>query len=173
MNRIRGYTLIEVVLAVLVVAISVSATLVVMNKMVGYTAVRGYTMDKVNAVAITQYVLDEIRDRRFPPTSTMGRLDGTAFSGTIRLPNDTTGTLYAYTSNSSNGTEYNYTTTIRAYDPAASESRSDVTTDEYDGSSRVDSMLAQRSLLEIKVEVYRGNQLIMRTVTYKTRNGYY
>ncbi|MDO9574570.1 MAG: type II secretion system protein [Candidatus Contubernalis sp.] len=148
MNK-KGFTLIEVVLAIVVITIAVSATLVVLSKMMGYTANRGQAVDISNAITVSQIAIDRVRDQWFPPTSQIGNLSEVTNADTII-----------------SGIHYTYTTEIRASDntnPAA----------EYPDATYGDSMLSYRNLLKVTVMVSKNGKQILKTVTYKTRNGYY
>ncbi len=158
----EGYTLIEVVLAIMVVAVSVASTLLIMSRLMSYTATSGTAFDIANAVAVSQMVVDKVRDQRFPPTGDYGDIttaDNT-LNGSITI----------------SGTTYQYVTKITASDPLVPEKESEIEsgtfTESYDSASG-DSMLAFRNLLKVRVWVYKGGRLILQTVTYKTRNGYY
>ena len=156
MNK-KGFTLIEVVLAVVVIAVAVSATLVVMAKMMSYTANRGQAVDISNAVTISQTAIDNVRDERFPPTGTGGDLSGTP---------DTSITISNIT--------YTYRTNILASENPGTGSESTIADTEYKkDTTQTDSMLGYRNLLKITVTVFKAGRTILKTVTYKTRNGYY
>ncbi|MFH0795753.1 MAG: prepilin-type N-terminal cleavage/methylation domain-containing protein [Candidatus Omnitrophota bacterium] len=164
-DRRQGYTLIEVVFAVVVTTIAVAATLVIMSKMTAYTGSRGDAFDIANAVMVSQYAMDKVRDQRFPPTSYYGDLTNSTNSGSLTLSNTT----------------YTYDTKIWGYDPSITTdgvpNRSIVgtvtgTTEYYD-STNADSMLGYRNLFQITVTVKKGSRSILQTMTYKTRNGYY
>ena len=144
----KGFTLIEVVLAVVVVAITVSGTLVIMAKMMSYTANRGQAVDISNAITISQMAIDRVRDQKFPPTGSSGSLQNiTDFPITI------------------SNVAYTYSTNIVASDSA-------ITTAMYDGTNG-DSMLGYRNLLKVTVTVFKNGRPLLKKVTYKTRNGYY
>jgi prepilin-type N-terminal cleavage/methylation domain-containing protein len=154
----RGFTLIEVVLAVVVLTVAVAATLVIMSKMMGYTVGKGQAVDISNAVTISQMVIDGIRDQRFPPTGgTYGTLATTSRNWTI------------------SGTTYTDSTVIEAFDGGSGTSQIGTLTGttEYYDSTNGDSMLGYRNLLKVTVTVSRAGRPIFKTVTYKTRNGYY
>lgn len=146
----RGYTLIEVILAILVIAIAVSSTLVVMSKMMNYTIKRGQAVDICNAVTISQMAIDRVRDQRFPPTGIMGDL----------TTNDTNITLL--------NTVYTCNTRIEAFDGVFD------TTTQYDIGTNTDALSDySRNLLKVTVTVSKNGKPFLVTVTYKTRNGYY
>ncbi|MFH2068666.1 MAG: prepilin-type N-terminal cleavage/methylation domain-containing protein [Candidatus Omnitrophota bacterium] len=144
-----GFTLIEVVLAVVVVAIAVSATLVVLSKMMGYTVNRGRAVDISNAVTISQMAIDQVRDQKFPPTGSSGTL------GTI---SDSSITISSVT--------YTYSTDIVAFDG------NPILAAEYN-IPNVDEMPGDHNLLKVTVTVSKNGRPLLKTVTYKTRNGYY
>jgi prepilin-type N-terminal cleavage/methylation domain-containing protein len=155
-DRRTGFTLIEVVLAIVVITIAVSATLVVMAKMMNYTANRGQAVDISNAVTISQMVIDRVRDQQFPPTGTSGNLSGTS---------DTSITISNIT--------YTYKTEIVASDNAGSDSPINTISEYPATATGSDSMLGYRNLLKVTVTVFKAGKAILKTVTYKTRNGYY
>ncbi|MFA5393054.1 MAG: type II secretion system protein [Candidatus Ratteibacteria bacterium] len=149
-DKRAGYTLIEAVLAVVVITIAVAATLVIMAKMMGYTANKGQAVDISNAITISQMAIDGIRDQKFPPTSQIGNLSEITDGDSII-----------------SGIHYTYSTTIQASD------NSNPSATEY-GSVTGDLMPdSQHNLLEVTVTVYKNGKQILHTVTYKTRNGYY
>ena len=142
----------------MVVAIAVSGTLVIMAKMMGYTMNRGQAVDISNAVTISQMAIDNVRDQWFPPTGAYGNLTNTANSGSITLSN----------------TLYTYAVEIVAPDGSGGTSEINVPTIEYDGPSKTDNMSGgYRNLLKVTVTVFKNGRLLLKTVTYKTRNGYY
>ena len=151
----KGYTLLEVVLAMVVVVVSVASTLLIMSKLMSYTASRGTAFDIANAVTVSQIAIDRVRDQRFPPTGSYGDLANVHTSLTL-----------------SNVT-YTYATEILASNGVGSGSASTVVDTEYDDATDTDSMYGYRNLLRVKVSVYKAGRLILETVTYKTRNGYY
>ena len=170
MNK-KGYTLIEVVLAVMVTAIAVAATLVVMSKMIAYTGTRGDAFDIANAVMVSQYAMDKVRDQRFPPTGSYGDLKPVDASPPTPDPiKDTDSFLIS-------NTTYTYETTIVGYDLSTGTTTPvgtvTGTIEDYDDSTTGDSMLGYRNLLQVTVLVKKGSRPILQTVTYKTRNGYY
>lgn len=156
-DRRYGYTLIEVILAILVVTIAVSATLVIMSKMMGYTVNRGQAVDISNAITISQMAIDQVRDQKFPPTWTSGDLDSTSEIG-ITI----------------SGINYTYKTEIVASDGSGTTTPINFPTTEYNNMSpNTDEMLGYRNLLQVTVTVYKNGRPLLKTVTYKTRNGYY
>jgi len=155
-----GYTLMEVVLAVMVVAIAVSATLLIMSKLMSYTGHKGDAIVLSTAVAVSQYALDDIRDVPFPPFGNANPPDLST--------SDYNGTNYIdYPINP----EYKFTRKITAADAAGNEINFPAGT--YYDATYGDSMAGYRNLLRVTVSVYKNNRLYLKTVTYKTRNGYY
>lgn len=157
-DKKQGFTLIEVVLAVVVIAIAVSATLVIMAKMMGYTINRGQAVDISNAVTVSQIAIDNVRDQKFPPTGTSGDLSGT--SG-VDIPIAISGITYTYK------------TEIVASDGIGGTTSINPTTEYTNVIPNVDSMSGNRNLLKVTVTVSKNGRQILKTVTYKTRNGYY
>lgn len=156
--RVRGYTLLEVVLAVIVVAVSVAATMLIMSKMMSYTANRGQAVDIANAVTISQMAIDTVRNQKFPPTGDTGDfITGTSSDIPITITN----------------IPYTYKVDIVAASSPSGSGTSSITTAEYDSVANTDSMLSYRNLLKITVTIKKNNRPILVTVTYKTRNGYY
>ena len=152
----KGFTLIEVVLAIVVITIAVSATLVIMSKMMGYTINRGQAFDISNAITVSQIAVDRVRDERFPPTWTSGDLSST---GDVDI--------------TISGINYTYNTEIVASDGSGTTTPINFSGTEYDNTSNTDSMFGYRNLLKVTVTVYKNGRQLLKTVTYKTRNGYY
>ena len=159
MNK-RGYTLMEVVLAVMVVAIAVSATLLIMSKLMSYTGHKGNAIVLSTAVAVSQYALDDIRDIPFPPFGNNNPPDLST--------GDYNGTNYIdYPINP----EYKFTRGITAADFNGTETP--VQSGEYYDSVNADSLAGCRNLLKVTVCVYKNGRMYLKTVTYKARNGNY
>ena len=146
----QGYTLIEVILAIVVVTIAVSATLVIMSKMMGYTVNRGQAVDISNAIAISQIAVDKVRDQKFPPTDEYGDLTDSNNSGDLTI----SGINYTYETEI---IDFNVTNPTNEYGSATGDVISD----------------SRRNLLKVTVTVFKNGRPILKTMTYKTRNGYY
>ena len=144
-----GFTLIEVILAIVVVAVAVSATLVVLSIMIGYTVNRGQAVDISNAITVSQIAIDRVRDQKFPPTDEYGNLFDSNHSGELTISD----------------IRYTYTTQIKTFDGA-------VITNEYNAGTDAISVPG-RNLLKVEVAVSKNGRPLLNTVTYKTRNGYY
>lgn len=158
-----GFTLIEVVIALFIIVISVALALNIMSRLTSYAGREGHTMDIAAAVAVSQNVIDMLRDRPLPPTARISRLDG--YDGTARLSADRFGAEYR-----------DYTFTLALERPVTSGGAlSAVETGDFDHVGRFDRLNENphRNLLRVEVNVYRGGVHMMRTVTYKTRDGYY
>ncbi len=101
----KGFTLLEAVIAMAIIAVSVASSLVIMGKLVSMTAKEGDIMGLMTASAVAQYTVDEVRDINFPPISTMEK----DFSDVIKrdYPSDPE---YQYTTYFSDNTGYDTAT---------------------------------------------------------------
>ena len=168
----RGYTLLEVVLAVVIVAIAISATLLIMSKLMSYTGHKGDAIVLSTAVAVSQYALDDVRDISFPPFSGSNPPDLSTndYNGTnfIPYPIDTS---YTFTRNIVAVRDIN--TANGPGNESGIQARQGVWAGEYYDATDGDSMAGYRNLLKVTVSVYKNGRMYLRTVTYKTRNGNY
>ena len=69
----KGFTLLEAVIAMAIIAVSVASSLVIMGKLASMTAKEGDIMGIMIASAVAQYTVDEVRDINFPPLKTMDK----------------------------------------------------------------------------------------------------
>ena len=69
----KGFTLLEAVIAMAIIAVSVASSLVIMGKLASVTATKGDIMGILTASAVAQYTVDEVRDINFPPLKTMDK----------------------------------------------------------------------------------------------------
>ena len=67
----KGFTLLEAVIAMAIIAVSVASSLVIMGKLASMTSTKGDIMGLLTASAVAQYTVDEVRDINFPPMKTM------------------------------------------------------------------------------------------------------
>ena len=79
----KGFTLLEAVISMAIIAVSVASSLVIMGKLASMTATKGDIMGLLTASAVAQYTVDEVRDINFPPMKTM---DSNAFSDVTKDP---------------------------------------------------------------------------------------
>ena len=107
--------------------------------------------------------IDRVRDQRLPST------------GTFNINNLATATTPTpETWISSNNVTYTYTTEIVASStPTGGTPTPLAETTDYNNATQTDSMLSYRNLLKVTVTVSKNGKQILKTVTYKTRNGYY
>ena len=139
----KGFTLLEAVIAMAIIAVSVASSLVIMGKLASVTATKGDIMGILTASAVAQYTVDEVRDINFPPLKTMDK----DFS-------DKSDEKYLGDTNS----EYTSNTIFTGGNPYSIGSKSD------DGTI---------NLIKTAVTVYRNGNPLMTTYTYKVRNGQY
>jgi len=71
MKKNVGFTLIEAVISMAIIAASVAGSLIIMGKLASVTAKKGDIMTVLTASAVAQYTVDEVRDINFPPLKTM------------------------------------------------------------------------------------------------------
>lgn len=71
MKKNVGFTLIEAVISMAIIAASVAGSLIIMGKLASVTAKKGDIMTVLTASAVAQYTVDEVRDINFPPIKTM------------------------------------------------------------------------------------------------------
>ena len=144
---LTGFTLLEAVISMAIIAVSVASSLVIMGKLASMTATKGDIMGLLTASAVAQYTVDEVRDINFPPIKTMEK------------DFDETQTHYkdvAYPPNS----EYTSTTTLTFPSPQVNP---------YDTVNKSDNGTV--NLIKTAVTVYRNGKPLMTTYTYKVRNG--
>ncbi|PIX77478.1 MAG: hypothetical protein COZ37_02535, partial [bacterium (Candidatus Ratteibacteria) CG_4_10_14_3_um_filter_41_18] len=67
MKKNVGFTLIEAVISMAIIAASVAGSLIIMGKLASVTAKKGDIMTVLTASAVAQYTVDEVRDINFPP----------------------------------------------------------------------------------------------------------
>ena len=137
----KGFTLLEAVIAMAIIAVSVASSLVIMGKLASMTAKEGDIMGIMTASAVAQYTVDEVRDINFPPITTMDK----DFS-------DKSDEKYLDDANS----EYTSTTIFTGGNPYTIGSKLD------DGTI---------NLIKTAVTVYKNGKPLMTTYTYKVRNG--
>ncbi len=63
----KGFTLLEAVISMAIIAVSVASSLIIMGKLASVTATEGDIMSILTASAVAQYTVDEVRDINFPP----------------------------------------------------------------------------------------------------------
>ena len=155
----KGFTLLEAVIAMAIIAVSVASSLVIMGKLVSMTAKEGDIMRIMAASAVAQYTVDEVRDINFPPLKTMETLTYTGGDPAEPYPIDTT---------------YQFRRRITAsnYDGATWQ---EITIPEsnYENGNDDFSGHPEWNLLKVAVTVYKNGKPLMRTYTYKVRNGQY
>jgi len=137
----NGFTLLEAVISMAIIAVSVASSLVIMGKLASMTATKGDIMGLLTASAVAQYTVDEVRDINFPPLKTMDK--------------DFDSSKYVNVDYSINP-EYQYTITFNGGNP-------------YNISTKSDTGII--NLIKTAVTVYRNGKPLMRTYTYKVRNG--
>jgi len=147
MKKNVGFTLIEAVISMAIIAASVAGSLIIMGKLASVTAKKGDIMTVLTASAVAQYTVDEVRDINFPPLKTMEKLE---YDGDSEdYPIDTDYEFRRKITDSAGATipEANY------------------------GSGGIDSILSDQNLLKVAVAIYKNGKPLMTTYTYKVRNG--
>ncbi len=149
----KGFTLLEAVIAMAIIAVSVASSLVIMGKLASMTSTKGDIMGILTASAVAQYTVDEVRDINFPPLKTMETLTYTGGDPAEDYPANA---------------DYSFRRRITTYDGHTVDDGAGGPT--YSGGSDNFSNSAW-NLLKTEVTVYKNDKPLMTTYTYKVRNG--
>jgi len=192
MRNRKGYTLIEVLIAMLIIIIATTSILIVLGKLVNMAGQQpGASIDITRATAIAQEQLDAYKYCR--PGVEFPTVNG--FTGEP-LENVPLTSLYLpensdFTPGFFPGQDYSYEVNIGAWDAITGRItqindidgdlfKDPATESEYIDST--DNLLAgniERNIFRITVRVYQGRaadpnrRLIVTASTYKVRNGYF